>query len=94
MQDLLTLKEKFPELTLLVDISHMAGISPQNVLTTGALVIAWHNRIFDKTGIHVVDGFMLETDPNRRQAKCDKDQLLTFSQADRFIKSARLTMKG
>ncbi len=92
--DLLVLREKFPELTLLVDISHMAGISAENVLTLGGLTISWHNRLFDKNGIRPIDGFMLETDPDIAAAQCDKDQLLTFNQAETFIKNARSNMKG
>lgn len=94
LKDLLVLREKFPGLTLLVDISHMAGISAENVLTLGGLVIAWNNRVFDQTGSRPMDGFMLETDPDIAAAQCDKDQLLTFKQAEKFINHARSSMKG
>ena len=94
LKDLLVLREKFPGLTLLVDISHMAGISAENVLNLGQLVIAWNNRIFDKSGIRPMDGFMFETDPNIEAALCDRDQLLTFKQAENFIHTARTQMKG
>lgn len=70
---------------MIIDVSHSAGVSPENVMLFAQLVIGFHNRIFDRTGIQVFDGVMMEIDPFPDEAQCDRDQLLPLCLASALV---------
>lgn len=93
LDELLDLRKEFPNLELVVDISHTAGISPENVSRFADRVVQFHNQIFDETGLILVNKIMLEVDPDPTLALCDRDQLLNLSSAGALIERIRKTIK-
>ena len=77
--------KKMLGIPMLIDISHTAGISPENVMLFAQLAIGFHNQILDKTGIQVFDGVMMEIDPFPEEAQCDRDQLLPLCLASALV---------
>ncbi len=89
LDELLDLRKAFPDLELVVDISHTAGFSPENVSRFAEVVVKFHNQVLQETGLILVNKIMLEVDPSPALALCDRDQLLDFSTAGALIAKIR-----
>lgn len=93
LDELLALRKRFPDLDIVVDISHTAGISPENVLRFADRVVAFHNQVLGEFGIVLLNKIMFEVDPNRRLALCDQDQLLDLLTAERLVNKIRKSIQ-
>lgn len=93
LDELLGLRKKFPNIDIAVDISHTAGISPENVLSFADQVVAFHNQVLAEFGIILLDKIMFEVDPNPEEAQCDRDQLLDLFTAERLVNQIRKSIR-
>lgn len=71
------------EIPLILDPSHIAGKSPENVIRT-ALNLSGKTLDIDGRTIGV-DGLLIETHPNPTAALTDRDQQLSWAQLDGLI---------
>lgn len=93
LDELLSLRRAFPDLNIALDISHTAGISPENVVYFAHAAIDYHNRILHELGVVLLNQIMVEVDPKPSEAQCDQDQLLDFFQGTCLLNWIRKNIK-
>lgn len=72
------------EIPLMLDPSHIAGKSPENVTRVALALSGQRLKVDGKTlGI---DGMIIETHPNPSQAQTDKNQQLSWNQLDSLLR--------
>lgn len=93
LETLLYLRQTIPELDILLDISHTAGMSSENVEKFACTAVDFHNAVLDKLGIVLLDKIMIEMDPNPELAQCDRDQLLTPLATSKLVSKIRKNIR-
>jgi chorismate mutase len=77
------------DVPLILDPSHIAGKSPENVMRIAFRLSGSQLTVDGKT--RGIDGMLIETHPNPETAKTDKNQQLSWSQLDGLLQ--RMTRK-